>query len=72
MNLLNVPSKPFLTPLFMPTMQGMIRLGLIFNQLSVGSLAVSTTCALEAAVKYPAIVGVSSATFFTLARERDG
>lgn len=42
-------------------------MGLIFQQLSIGSLAVGTVTALEAAVKYPPLVLFFSEVFFGLA-----
>jgi len=50
--------------------QGLNRLGLIFQQLSIGSFAVSTVTVLEAAVKYPKIVVFSSTVFFFVAMSR--
>eukprot|EP00798_Chlamydomonas_sp_ICE-L_P026953 gene26955-3825_t len=42
------------------------RLGLLFQQMTIGAFAISTVCALEAAVKYPPIVTAISLGFFTL------
>lgn len=48
-------------------MQGIDRLTLVFNQLVIASLAVSTIATLEAAVKWPESVTYVSATFFAAA-----
>jgi len=43
------------------------RLGLFFQQLSIGSLAVTTVTMLEASAKYPAIVVYAAVGFFFFA-----
>ena len=48
-------------------MQGIDRLTLVFNQLVIASLAVSTIATLEAAVKWPESVTYVSAIFFAAA-----
>jgi hypothetical protein len=48
-------------------LQGVNRLALIFQQLSIGSVAVSTVTALEAAAKYPPLVLGTSVLFFLVA-----
>eukprot|EP00798_Chlamydomonas_sp_ICE-L_P019228 gene19228-25852_t len=42
------------------------RLGLLFQQMTIGAFAISTVCALEAAVKYPPIVTAISLAFSAL------
>jgi hypothetical protein len=49
------------------TFQGVSRLALIFQQLSIGSVAVSTVTGLEAAAKYPPLVVGTSSVFFLIA-----
>ncbi|KAJ9518815.1 hypothetical protein QJQ45_026074, partial [Haematococcus lacustris] len=44
--------------------QGVNRLALVFQQLSISSLAISTVTALEAAAKYPPLVVGASGAFF--------
>lgn len=52
--------------------QGLNRLALIFQQLSIGSVAVSTVTALEAAAKFPPLVVGASVVFFGVAIIRSG
>ena len=47
--------------------RGLVRLELVFEQLAIGSFAVTTVTALEAAVKYPPIVVFAASSFFSLA-----
>jgi hypothetical protein len=47
--------------------RGLTRLELVFEQLAIGSYAVTTVTALEAAVKFPPIVVFASGSFFGLA-----
>ncbi len=47
--------------------QGINRLGLVFQQLVIASLAVSTVTTLEAAAKWPDLVWIASALFFGVA-----
>lgn len=51
--------------------QGINRLGLVFQQLVIASLAVSTVTTLEAAAKWPDLVWLASALFFGVAGARD-
>ena len=50
--------------------QGINRLGLVFQQLVIASLAVSTVTTLEAAAKWPDLVWLASALFFGVAGAR--
>ncbi len=49
--------------------QGINRLSLIFQQLTIGSGAVTVVTGLEAAAKFPQLVPGTSAVFFGLASE---
>jgi uncharacterized membrane protein YqjE len=48
-------------------MQGISRLGLVFQQFGIAALAVAVVHTLEAAARYPPITKVAAALFFALA-----
>ena len=51
-------------------MQGISRLALVFEQLSVAAMAVAVVHTLEAASKQPSITKFAAALFFVIAGDR--